>query len=153
MGTIRARELLRAASPRVIGRIPVTRATAKNYQLKLEWKTWKEWLCGNRDETINHIISECGKLAQREYKVWHNWVGKVIHWELCKKFKFDRTNKYYMLNPEFVLENETHKILWDFEKQTNHLISARQSDLVIVNKKKKKKKRKKKEKIIRETAE
>ena len=24
-------------------------------------------LCGDRDETINHIISECGKLAQKEY--------------------------------------------------------------------------------------
>ena len=24
--------------------------------------------CGDRDETINHIISECSKLAQKEYK-------------------------------------------------------------------------------------
>ena len=37
-------------------------------------------LCGDRDETINHIISECSKLAQREYKARHDWVGKVIHW-------------------------------------------------------------------------
>ena len=44
-------------------------------------------LCGDRDETINHIISECSKLARKEYKVRHNWVGKVIHWEMCKKFK------------------------------------------------------------------
>ena len=28
-----------------------------------------------------------------------------------------------------------HKIQWDFEIQTDHLISRRQSDLVIVNKK------------------
>ena len=28
-------------------------------------------LCGDRDETINHIISECSKLAQREYKARH----------------------------------------------------------------------------------
>ena len=31
-------------------------------------------LCGDGDETINHIISECSKLAQREYKARHNWV-------------------------------------------------------------------------------
>ena len=43
-------------------------------------------LCGDRDETINHIISECSKLAQKEYKTRHNWVGKVIHREMCKKF-------------------------------------------------------------------
>ena len=36
-------------------------------------------LCGDRDETINHIISECSKLAQKEYKARHNWVDKVIH--------------------------------------------------------------------------
>ena len=28
-------------------------------------------LCGDRDETINHIISECSKLAQKEYKARH----------------------------------------------------------------------------------
>ena len=34
-----------------------------------------------------------------------------------------------------VLKNETHKILWDFEIQTDHQISVRRSDLVIANKK------------------
>ena len=38
----------------------------------------------------------------------------------------------------------THKILWDFETQTDHLISARRPDLIIINNKKKKKKRKEK---------
>ena len=65
-------------------------------------------LCGDRDETINHIISECSKLAQKEYKTRHDWVGKVIHWEMCKKFKFDHTNKWYLHNPAPVLENDTH---------------------------------------------
>ena len=36
-------------------------------------------LCGDRDETINHIISECSKLALKEYNARHDWVGKVIH--------------------------------------------------------------------------
>ena len=44
-------------------------------------------LCGDRDETINHI-SVCSKLAQKEYKARHDWVGKVIHWEMCGKFQF-----------------------------------------------------------------
>ena len=50
-------------------------------------------LCDDRDETINHIISECSKLARKEYKAIHDWMGKVIHWEMCKKFKFDHANK------------------------------------------------------------
>ena len=100
-------------------------------------------LCGDRDETINHIISECSKLSPREYQSRLNWVGEVIHGELCKKFKFDHTNKWFMQNPESVLEIETHRHLWDLEIQTDHLILARQPDLVIVNERKKKRKKKK----------
>ena len=94
-------------------------------------------LYGDRDETINHIISESSKLAQREYKTRRDWVGKVIHWEMCKKFKFDHNNKWYMHNLAPVLENTTHKLLWDFNIQKVHLIPARRSDLkLIINKKK-----------------
>ena len=63
----------------------------------------------------------------------------MIHWEICKKFKFDHTNKWYMHNPAPVLENDTHKLLWDFNIQTDHLIPARRPDLIIINNKKKKK--------------
>ena len=40
-----------------------------------------------------YIISECRKLPLKEYKNRHDWVGKVIHWELCKKLKFDYTDQ------------------------------------------------------------
>ena len=43
-----------------------------------------------------------------------------------------------MHNPPTVLENDTHKRLWDFYIQTDHLISARRPDLIITKKKKKK---------------
>ena len=67
------------------------------------------------DETINHIISECRKLAQKEYKARHDWVGKVIHLEMLKKSKFDHANKWYMHNPAPVQENDTQTPmgLWD----------------------------------------
>ena len=55
-------------------------------------------LCGDRDETFNRTISECSKLAQKEYKTRHDYLVKMIHWELCKKFKFDHTNKWYLHN-------------------------------------------------------
>ena len=59
----------------------------------------------------------------------------MIHRESCKKFKFDHTSKWYMHKPESVLENGMHKVIWDFEIQTDHLSSARRPGLVIVNKK------------------
>ena len=44
-------------------------------------------LCGNRDETVDHITSECGKLVQKKFKSRHDWVGKDIYWELCERLK------------------------------------------------------------------
>ena len=67
--------------------------------------------CGDKDETNKHIISECSKLVQKKYKSRHNWVGKGIHRELCKKLKFEHTTKWYMHKPESVLVNATHKIV------------------------------------------
>ena len=51
----------------------------------------------------------------------------------------NNTNKRYMHNSAPVLENDTHKLLWDFSIHTDHLILVRRPDLIIINKKKKKK--------------
>ena len=41
-----------------------------------------------------------------------------------------------MHNPAPVLENDSHKLLWDFNIQRYHLFPARRPDLIIINKKK-----------------
>ena len=71
---------------------------------------------------------------QKKYKTKHDCVDKVIHLEMCKKF--DHENKWYMHNQAPVLENDTHKLQWDFAINTDHLISARRPYLIIINKKK-----------------
>ena len=60
----------------------------------------------------------------------------MIYWEMYKKFKFDHTNKWYMHSPAPVLQNNTHKLLWDFDIHTDHLISTSRPDLIIIKKKK-----------------
>ena len=40
-----------------------------------------------------------------------------------------------MHNPAPVLENTTHKLLWDFNILTDHLIPARRPNLIVINKK------------------
>ena len=52
-------------------------------------------MCRKVDESINHIVSECPKLAQKEYKRRHDWVGKKIHWEVCKEEGFVVNEKWY----------------------------------------------------------
>ena len=37
---------------------------------------------GERGETVQHIICECKKLAQREYKRRCKVVAKLVHWKL-----------------------------------------------------------------------
>ena len=87
-------------------------------------------LCEDRYETINHIIRKKQQISTESV-----WVGNAIHLELCKKFRFDHTIRWYMHNPESILKNETHKLLWDFKIQTDHLILAKRPDHTIINKK------------------
>ena len=37
-------------------------------------------ICGEVDYTISHIVQECKKLAQKQYRCWrHDNVAQVIH--------------------------------------------------------------------------
>ena len=56
---------------------------------------------------------------------------------MFRKFQFDHTNKWYMHNPAPVLENDSHKLPWNFNIQTDYLIPTRRLDLIIINKKRK----------------
>ena len=48
------------------------------------------------------------------------------------------TIKWYIQKPESILDNERHKILWNFLMQTDCLIPVRKPDLVLIYKKIKK---------------
>ena len=40
-------------------------------------------MCGSKGETVAHVMCECGKLAQTEYKERHDNVAWYVHWQLC----------------------------------------------------------------------
>ena len=44
-----------------------------------------------------------------------------------------------MYDPASILENYTHKLLWNFDIKIDHLFSARKPELKIIRKKKEKK--------------
>ena len=89
-------------------------------------------MCEAKGETVHHIVSECKKLAQKEYKRRHDNVARIVHWHLCKKYYLDRTEKWYEHSPEGVLENDEVKLLWDVNIQCDNLIEARRPDIVVV---------------------
>ena len=61
--------------------LKVAKKSHQNYVERKTDKTQQNNKCRSyedRDEMINHIISECSKLAEKEYKTGYNWIGKVI---------------------------------------------------------------------------
>ena len=101
-------------------------------------KSQEQTKCGmwsRDDKTINHIVSECSKLAQREYKRRHGWIRRRIHWEICRANGIQVKSKWYEHQPATVIENDSCKILWDFTVQKDHFITARKPGMIFTNKK------------------
>ena len=94
-------------------------------------------MCGKKGETVWHLVSECEKMAQKEYKRRHDNVCRIIHWELCGKHNLERAKYWYDHQPAGVIENDSHKILWDFMIQCDHVVEHRKPDIVLVNKEEK----------------
>ena len=94
--------------------------------------------CNDKDETINHIASECPALAQNQYKKRHDTVAKALHWSLCKKYRIPCSEKWYEHQPQGVVENENAKVLWDYGIRTDRVIRAHRPDLTLIDKTEKK---------------
>ena len=92
-------------------------------------------LCKEKDETINHLISLCSKIAQTDYKEHHNKVASLLHWNLCKKYHLPESEKWWEHNVEKVLQNEEVKILWNFKLRTDQHLAHNISDITVVEKK------------------
>ena len=71
-------------------------AIRKNYVKHKIDKTDKTPLCrmcDNKNQTVSHIVSECEKMAQKEYKRRHDNVARIVHWKLCGKYNLKRSEK------------------------------------------------------------
>ena len=64
-------------------------------------------ICGEREGTVAHIVSEIKKLVQNEYKNWrHDKVAAIIQWELCKNYGVVVKEKWYDHEAEKVIETD-----------------------------------------------
>ena len=53
----------------------------------------KSRLCIDKHETITNIVSECSKLAQKDYITRNDWGGMMINSEWSKRIKLGLTIK------------------------------------------------------------
>ena len=89
-------------------------------------------LCGDQDETIQHVLAGCSILAPTCYLNRHNLVAKVLHFHLCKSFHIPvPSNSWFTHRPLPVIENDKIKILWDFDMVTDVKVSCNWPDIVI----------------------
>ena len=91
-------------------------------------------LCGDREETVDHLVSSCSKIAQTDYKERHNKVAAMLHWNLCKKYGLPVTDKWWEHKAEKVVQTAEVKILWDFKIQTDKHLAHNIPDITVVEK-------------------
>ena len=89
-------------------------------------------MCTKAEESINHVLSKCSNLVQREYKRRHDWFGTKIHWEICRKYDIEVKEKWYGHRSEVLIENDKCKVLWDFTVQTDHEIYGRRPNVIVI---------------------
>jgi hypothetical protein len=99
-----------------------------------QWRAQHVECVKKKGESVGHLVSECSKLAQLEYKRRHDNVARIVHWELCRKYELERSAVWYLHEPQGVMENERVKVLWDIMIQCDHFIVCRRPDIVVVDK-------------------
>jgi hypothetical protein len=86
------------------------------------------------DETINHIISACPRLAKEQYIKRHDRVSAQLHFNICKEtgVQLDQKHWYEHL-PKSVEISRGGKvtILWNQQVQTDRTIPNNKPDIEI----------------------
>ena len=91
-------------------------------------------ICNKADETVNHLVSACSKLAQMSNLRRYNKVAAIAHWQIAKNQGLDVPANWWNDTPQPVMENENVKLLWDFDIQIDRPITARRPDIVVQHK-------------------
>ncbi|XP_063588859.1 uncharacterized protein LOC134766032 [Penaeus indicus] len=93
-------------------------------------------LCGDSTETVRHI-SGCKKFAsteKREYRKRHDKVALRVHWEICRKYGRECTDKWYDHQPLAVAENRDVRITWDMIVYTDKKLNHNRPDITLLRK-------------------
>ena len=76
-------------------------------------------ICGQSQETIDHIVAGCPEVAKTEYLERHNKAASYLHWNICKEFNINTKAKCHEHGRQTVLKKHDITILRDMPKQTD----------------------------------
>ena len=104
---------------------------------------WKEHLddamymvCKKDRETVSHIMCGCSVLLQTEYPKRHNGILRAVSCHLLPQFGFeDGLLQWYKEDHvEAVKKNNSCKLFWDFQLETDRVVEGTRPDIVIIMK-------------------
>ena len=80
------------------------------------------------------IVAGCPRMGRSVYLERYNTFVSAFHWNVCLLCGFPCSDQWWCHQLEAVLDNFDHKLLYDFNIFTDHRITARRPDLVLVDK-------------------
>ena len=98
-------------------------------------------LCGDFNETLEHLVAGCKVMANSEYLARHNRALMVMAIAWAKEYGLvAREVVWYKENwtRGKVLENANSKLIWDFEFNLRKTTTSRRPDLILEDKEKSK---------------
>ena len=90
-------------------------------------------MCSRHEETMDYIVPECVVLAKVEYISRHNNAAAYLHWNICKDYNIETTEKWCKDKPETVMHNKENNItmVWDIPVNIDRTITANRPDIII----------------------
>ena len=94
-------------------------------------------VCGLKTETVAHIAGGCGVLMGGPGTVRHDKMGSRVHWELCRKYGVECSERWYEHKPQTVCRNESGNITiyWALHWKTPRILKHNCPDVVVVDSK------------------
>lgn len=89
-------------------------------------------MCGEYEESLDHIMAGCPVMAHKQYLDRHNKAACIIHQELRVKFMgLQERVPYYKYDPAPVCEDEEVRLYWNRPIVTDKTISNNIPDIVL----------------------
>merc|ERR1711965_562994 len=93
-------------------------------------------VCGKWFETVKHVVSGCNELAKKQYQIRHDKMGSRVHWELCRKYGIECSDKWFNHLPSSVSRSKDglYEIFWNRKILVGRGIEFNKPDVIIVDK-------------------
>ena len=92
-------------------------------------------VCCKEVESVGHVASGCGGLAQKEYRRRHDRMGLRVYWELCRKYGIKSADVWYKEVPDEVRMSEDGnvEIWWDRSVEAPRKLEHNRPDITVLD--------------------